>query len=95
MPWMVFVVGFGILVGIGFTWRALTRAFFSDGERSVATHAPQHGELSAVTWPERCGSLLLLAATIAVGLYPQILMKLIVPSLNSPLFAALRNGGWR
>lgn len=95
MPWMVFVVGFGILVGIGFTWRALTRAFFSDGERSVGMHAPEHGELSAVSWPERCGSLLLLAATIAVGLYPQILMKLIVPSLNSPLFAALRNGGWR
>jgi NADH-quinone oxidoreductase subunit M len=95
MPWMVFVVGFGILVGIGFTWRALTKAFFSDGERSSAAAPAEHHELAPVTWVERSGSLLLLAATVTVGLYPQILMKLIIPSLNSPLFAALRNGGWR
>ena len=95
MPWMVFVVGFGILVGIGFTWRALTRAFFHDGKLAPAAQAAEHAPLSPVTWPERCGSLLLLAATITVGLYPQVLMRLIIPSLNSPLFGALRNGGWR
>ena len=95
LPWMVFVVGFGILVGIGFTWRALTRAFFSDGQRAPATSPAHDAPLAAVTLPERCGSLLLLVSTVVVGLYPQVLMRLILPTLNSPLFTGLRNGGWR
>ena len=39
--------------------------------------------------------LLLLAATLVVGLYPRILTDLILPSLNSPLFEGLRRGAWR
>jgi hypothetical protein len=45
--------------------------------------------------PERLGACLLLASTIALGLYPRLLMDLIVPSLNGPLFEQLRQGAWR
>ncbi len=89
-PWMTAVAGVGILVGIAFTWRALTKAFF--GEPTPG--APEHA-LPEITLPEKLGALLLLASTLAVGLYPRIITDLILPSLNSPLFEGLRKGGWR
>ena len=51
--------------------------------------------LPSITLPEKFGAVLLLAATLAVGLYPRILTDLILPSLQSPLFDGLRNGAWR
>jgi NADH-quinone oxidoreductase subunit M len=90
IPWMAGVAGFGILIGVAFSWRALTKAFFGGGSSLSATHP-----LPPITWPERLGAFLLLGTTIAVGLYPRILTDLILPSLNSPLFEGLRTGAWR
>jgi NADH-quinone oxidoreductase subunit M len=90
LPWMVFIAGIGILIGIAFTWRALTKTFFGEA-KAVAHDHP----LPPITLPEKFGALLLLAATLAVGLYPRILTDLILPSLQSPLFDGLRNGAWR
>jgi len=91
MPWMTAVAGFGILVGVAFTWRAMTKAFFTN-----TVDSPTPVALPPITWPERLGAFLLLGATLAVGLYPRLLIDLILPSLNSPLFDGLRSaGGWR
>jgi len=90
IPWTAIVAGIGILVGIAFTWRALTKAFF--GEPAPGTH--DH-PLPPITLPEKCGAILLLATTLAVGLYPRVLTDLILPTLNSPLFHGLRTGAWR
>lgn len=90
MPWMVWIAGLGIVIGIAFTWRALTKVFFSDDPSILNSHP-----LPPITLPERLGTLLLLSSTIAVGLYPQFLLNLIIPALNSPLFAGLHKGGWR
>jgi NADH-quinone oxidoreductase subunit M len=92
-PWMTAVAGLGILVGIAFTWRALTKAFFGEPAPSAAAH---HEPLPPISLPEKFGALLLLATTLAVGLYPRILTDLILPTLNnSPLFEGLRTGAWR
>jgi len=88
--WMIVIAGIGILVGIAFTWRALTRAFYGEPTPGAAEHA-----LPPITFPEKLGSALLLASTLAVGLYPRILTDLILPALNSPLFDGLRRGAWR
>jgi NADH-quinone oxidoreductase subunit M len=61
-PWMTGVAGVGILVGIAFTWRALTKAFFGEATPGAAEHP-----LPPITLPERLGALLLLATTLAVG----------------------------
>jgi hypothetical protein len=45
--------------------------------------------------PERLGAYLLLASTIVLGLYPKLLMDLILPGLNGPLFEQLRQGAWK
>jgi NADH-quinone oxidoreductase subunit M len=93
-PWMTAVAGIGILVGIAFTWRALTKAFF--GEPAANSALGYHETLPPISLAEKCGALLLLATTLAVGLYPRILTDLILPTLNnSPLFEGLRTGAWR
>ena len=50
---------------------------------------------TTVTGAEKAGALLLLAATLAVGLRPEWLLRQIVPALSSPWFHAALNGGAR
>ncbi|HVV00619.1 MAG TPA: NADH-quinone oxidoreductase subunit M [Verrucomicrobiae bacterium] len=101
-PTLAVITGMGIIVGIAFTIRALLRAFFADaGTASVETVSPTSGlasaapAVSAITIPERLGAALLIAATLAVGIYPRLLLHLIGPSFDAPIFSALRKaGGW-
>jgi NADH-quinone oxidoreductase subunit M len=90
-PWMACFAGVGILIGIAFTWRALQATFLGGAD---ATAAPQQA-MPPITLPERLGACLLLASTIVLGLYPRLLMDLILPSLNGPLFEQLRRGAWK
>ena len=55
-------------------------------------HGEGHGESAAITFPEKAGTVILLALAIAVGLYPRLLLDWIVPSFSSPLFDGLRKG---
>jgi NADH-quinone oxidoreductase subunit M len=88
-PWMSWIAGSGILIGIAFSWRALEATFLGE----PATE-PEHA-LPAITLPERLGAFLLLASTIVLGLYPKLLLNLILPVLSGPLFEQLRRGDWR
>ena len=88
-PWMSWIAGLGILIGIAFSWRALQATFLGE-----PTNTPEHA-LPAITLPERLGAFLLLASTIALGLFPKLLMNLILPVLSGPLFEQLRRGDWR
>jgi len=47
--------------------------------------------LEPITIPERIGAVMLIAATLLIGLYPRLLLDLIVPALQSPLFDQLRH----
>jgi NADH-quinone oxidoreductase subunit M len=91
-PLMACIAGVGILIGIAFMWRALQATFLGEADTTAA--AAQQA-MPPITLPERLGACLLLASTIVLGLYPRILMDLILPSLNSPLFEQLRQGAWR
>jgi NADH-quinone oxidoreductase subunit M len=91
-PLFAVVAGLGIVIGIAYTWRAMQMAFFG---------APDHGvhiiiaPLPAITVPERLGAIILIGASIVIGLYPQLLLRIIVPALHSPMFDGLWNGGGR
>ncbi|HVZ66607.1 MAG TPA: NADH-quinone oxidoreductase subunit M [Lacunisphaera sp.] len=91
--WAV-VAAVGVLVAAAFTLRAIQVAFFgqTDEESDLTSHAHL---MAPVTWAERAGSLLLLAATVLIGLKPDLLLHWIVPSLHSPLFQAVWQGGVR
>jgi NADH-quinone oxidoreductase subunit M len=103
-PTLAVVAGGGILVGVAYTLRALQKAFFGEAAIQSASPSPRSsprrgGEddpvlpLDPITVPERVGAVVLIAATLLIGLYPRLLLDLIVPSLNSPLFDGLRKAG--
>jgi NADH-quinone oxidoreductase subunit M len=50
-----------------------------------------HEPVDPITVPERLGAVLLIASSLVIGLYPRLLLDLIVPGLKSGLF----DGVWR
>jgi NADH-quinone oxidoreductase subunit M len=91
-PLLAIFVGLGIVVGVVYIWRAMQKAFFREPGIEAAPASPA---MPPISLPERLGAILLIAASVLVGLYPQLLLNLIQPALNSPLFAPLRQGSWQ
>ena len=94
-PTVTVLSGVGILVGVAYTLRAMQKAFFGEGAvsgSSVTSGVPRPA-LEPISIPERIGAVILVAATLVIGLYPRLLLDWIVPSLNSPLFDGLRKAG--
>lgn len=102
-PALAVVTGAGILVGAAYTLRAMQRAFYSDAVRGRAAATAEAGaqpaetgessaKLEPISIPERFGALLLIGATLFVGLYPRVLLDVIFPALESPAFEGLRRG---
>ena len=89
-PILALSAGVGIVLGVIYIWRAMQKAFFAESEAA----SPQP-PLPPITLPERLAAIILIATSVAIGLYPQVLLKLIAPALNSPLFEGIRKGGWQ
>ncbi len=85
-PTLAVVTGLGILIGVAYTLRALHHAFFSDAVEGSPGISPP---LPPISVPERLGASLLILATLAVGLYPRLLLDFIEPALRSPYFQGL------
>jgi NADH-quinone oxidoreductase subunit M len=90
-PTLAVIAGLGIIVGAAYTLKAMQQAFF--GEHSGPGGAFAEASLDAISLPERLGSVLLLASTLIIGLYPQLLLNLISPSWDTPLMKVLLKGG--
>jgi NADH-quinone oxidoreductase subunit M len=90
-PTLAIISGVGIVIGVGYTLRAMQKAFFGEAKAEVADGEPHSFE--PISIPERLGAAMLIAVSLIVGLYPKILLDVIVPSFNSPLFDWLRKGG--
>lgn len=95
--WQAFPVaavagGLGVVLAVAFTLRVLQLAFLG----SPGGQVPESGEgLPPITFPEKAGAVLLLGVTLAVGLYPRLLLDWIEAGLASPAFAGLRTTmGW-
>ena len=88
-PVYMVCAGVGVVIGVAYTWRAMQKAFFGEAE-SGSLHP-----LPPISVPERIGAVILIGASLVIGLYPQLLLNLIVPALNSPLFDGLRKGSWQ
>ena len=81
--------GVGIVIGVAYTWRAMQKAFIGEFE-SESVHP-----LPPISIPERIGAVMLVGASLTIGLYPQLILNQIIPALNSPLFDGLRKGSWK
>lgn len=84
-PTLTVLAGAGILMGVAYALRALQKGFFGESEDRPVTEP----SIEPISVPERIGAVLLLGVSLLIGLFPQILMQWIVPTLSSPLFLRL------
>jgi NADH-quinone oxidoreductase subunit M len=89
-PLAVWITGAGMVLVAAFTLRALKQSFFGDAVKDVTTVktvTSLHGEtLPPITWAEKLGAGLLMFATLAVGLYPKLLLDRIQPAVEAMRF---------
>jgi NADH-quinone oxidoreductase subunit M len=89
-PGYVLLAGVGILLGAAYLLRALQQAFYAEEQAGTLSHGTAPAALDPITTPERLGAILLLGATLAVGLYPRLLLDWIEPAFASGYFEGLR-----
>lgn len=87
-PLAVWVTGIGMVLVAAFTLRALVKSFFSgvQMQQGRVSVDPDWNEQQAITLPEKCGACLLMFATLAVGLYPKLLLDRIQPAVEAMRF---------
>src|SRR5213594_1340245 len=82
-PLAVWITGAGMVLVAAFTLRALKRSFF---DVDLATAGAVPPEMEPITIPEKLGAGLLMFATLAVGLYPKLLLDRIQPAVEAMRF---------
>jgi NADH-quinone oxidoreductase subunit M len=90
-PAWALVAAIGVLVAAAFTLRVVHVSFF--GMRSDAIGGATHEPLAPISWPERLGAVLLIAAVVYIGIRPDVLLDWIVPSLQSSFMQTALGGG--
>jgi NADH-quinone oxidoreductase subunit M len=76
-PLAVWITGAGMVLVAAFTLRALKKSFFGEPV------APEPFACAPITLAEKCGAGLLMFATLAVGLYPKMLLDRIMPAVEA------------
>src|SRR5437660_5013221 len=91
-PLAVWITGAGMVLVAAFTLRALKQSFFGEAEPSVQLQEgrvaldPDWNEQQSITAAEKCGACLLMFTTVAVGLYPKLLLDRIMPAVEAMRF---------
>jgi NADH-quinone oxidoreductase subunit M len=93
-PIFTALAGLGIIISAAYLLRVLLQAFFRDDPDDAARVLPGNGiHFDRISIAEKAGALVLLTATVIIGIFPNLLLDLIVPSINSPLMQAVWKGG--
>jgi NADH-quinone oxidoreductase subunit M len=103
-PLAVWITGAGMVLVAAFTLRALKRSFFGEssanalsgsaappGDATVTSSAESSIHLPPITLAEKLGAGLLIFATLAIGVYPKLLLDRIQPAVEAMRF--LKTGG--
>jgi len=91
-PVVVWMTGVGMVLVAAFTLRAVKQSFFGGATSSVLMQEgrvildPDWNEQQRITVAEKCGASLLMFATLAVGLYPKLLLDRIMPAVEAMRF---------
>jgi NADH-quinone oxidoreductase subunit M len=97
-PTAVWITGLGMVLVAAFTLRAMKKSFFGDDRYSALRMQEGRGQPVAAKWndsrvvlapatlAEKLGASLLIFATLAVGLYPQLLLDRIMPAVETMRF---------
>jgi NADH-quinone oxidoreductase subunit M len=87
------VAALGVLVAAAFTLRAIQLSFFGTVDRPLSAGAGPAAPMEPITLAEKAGAVLLIGATVLIGLKPDILLNWINPALQSPLLQTVLKGG--
>ena len=99
-PAAVWITGAGMVLVAAFTLRALKKSFFDSPATGSAAPSGEANDFSAptplgsgsvsslepITVPEKLGAGLLILATLAIGLYPKLILDRIMPAVESMRF---------
>jgi len=91
-PGAVWITGAGMVLVAAFTLRALKQSFFGEARSTVQLQNgrvaldPDWNEQQTITAAEKFGACLLMFATVAVGLYPKLLLDRIMPAVEAMRF---------
>src|SRR5882724_6529271 len=91
-PLAVWITGAGMVLVAAFTLRALKQSFFGEMDPGVALQESRlaldsgWNEQQSITAAEKCGACLLMLATLAVGVYPKLLLDRIMPAVEAMRF---------
>src|SRR2546422_11018065 len=91
-PLAAWITGAGMVLVAAFTLRALKQSFFGEARPTVHLEEgrvaldPNWNEQQTITAAEKCGACLLMFATLAVGLYPKLLLDRIMPAVEAMRF---------
>ena len=90
-PVAVWITGVGMVLVAAFTLRALKRSFFDsavpmNGGITSVSSAISAQSFAPITLAEKFGACLLMFTTLAVGLYPTVLLDRIVPAVEAMRF---------
>jgi NADH-quinone oxidoreductase subunit M len=83
----------GVLVAAAFTLRVLQVSFFGSASATPVRTTEHAHHFDEITLAERAGAVLLVGATVYIGLKPDVLLHWIGPALQSPLMQAALKGG--
>jgi NADH-quinone oxidoreductase subunit M len=83
-PIAVWIAGAGIILVAAFTLRALKLSFF--GEKVTTAKALSREVSNPITIPEKIGACMLMLTTVAIGLYPKLLLDRIMPAVETMRF---------
>ncbi|MDB6146872.1 MAG: proton-translocating NADH-quinone oxidoreductase, chain [Spartobacteria bacterium] len=91
-PLAVWITGAGMVLVAAFTLRALRLTFFSEKAvseaRSLTAPRAVNNEFEPITIAEKVGASLLMFATLAVGLYPKLILDRVMPAVEAMRFLA-------
>jgi NADH-quinone oxidoreductase subunit M len=94
-PLAVWITGAGMVLVAAFTLRALKRSFFGTeadaSDKNVKRVTTLNEEMPPITFAEKLGAGLLIFTTIAVGVYPKLVLDRIQPAVEAMRF--LKTGG--
>jgi NADH-quinone oxidoreductase subunit M len=89
-PVAVWIAGAGIVLVAAFTLRALKQSFFGEKGSNVqngrVASDTDWNEQQSITIPEKIGACMLMLTTLAIGLYPKLLLDRIMPAVETMRF---------
>ncbi|MBV9008088.1 MAG: NADH-quinone oxidoreductase subunit M [Verrucomicrobia bacterium] len=84
-PLAAWVTGAGMVLVAAFTLRALKQSFFGERAGEAEPREPL-ARFDPITFPEKLGAVVLMFSTIAVGVYPRLLLDRIEPAVRAMRF---------